>query len=35
MQRQIRREPQLNCQLAMNHEARKMKQQLAELEKWL
>ena len=39
MQRQIRREPQLNRQLEMNHEARAMKQQLAELkkqlEKWL
>ena len=39
MQRQIRREPQLNRQLAMNSEARAMKQQLAELkkklEKWL
>ena len=38
MQRQIRREPQLNRQLAMNGEARAMKQQLAklknELDKW-
>ena len=35
MQRQIRREPQLNRQLAMNGEARAMKQQLAELKKEL
>lgn len=35
MQRQIRREPQLNRQLAMNSEARTMKQQLAELKKQL
>lgn len=39
LQRQIRREPQLNRQLEMNHEARAMKHQLAELkkqlEKWL
>ena len=33
MQRQIRREPQLNRQLAMNSEARTMKQQLAEFKK--
>ena len=35
MQRQIRREPQLNRQMAMNGEARAMKQQLAELKKEL
>lgn len=35
MQRQIRREPQLNRQLAMNGEARAMKQQLTELKKEL
>ena len=35
MQRQIRHEPQLNRQLAMNSEARTMKQQLAELKKEL
>jgi hypothetical protein len=35
IQRQIRREPQLNRQLEMNGEARAMKQQLAELKKEL
>lgn len=35
IQRQIRREPQLNRQLDMNGEARAMKQQLAELKKEL
>lgn len=35
MQRQIRREPQLNRQLAMNGEARSLKQQLSELKKEL
>ena len=33
LQRQIRKEPQLNRQLVMNGEARAMKQQLAELKK--
>ncbi|MBR4336687.1 MAG: DUF4391 domain-containing protein [Bacteroidaceae bacterium] len=35
MQRQIRREPQLNRQMEMNSEARAMKQQLQELKKQL
>ena len=35
LQRQIRREPQLNRQMAMNGEARAMKQQLQELKKHL
>jgi len=35
LQRQIRREPQLNRQIEMNSEARAMKQQLAELKKQL
>lgn len=35
LQRQIRREPQLNRQIEMNSEARAMKQQLAELKKEL
>jgi hypothetical protein len=35
MQRQIRREPQLNRQMAMNGEARALKQQLQALKKQL
>ena len=35
LQRQIRREPQLNRQIEMNSEARAMKQQLGELKKEL
>ena len=35
LQRQIRREPQLNHQIEMNSEARAMKQQLGELKKEL